>query len=236
MENELIVRDCITDLVIPALNEEGAIGKVVLSVPKALVRNIIVVDNGSTDDTVSVAGKQGAIVLSESERGYGAACLRGIEYSISQPQPPDVIAFMDGDFSDHAEEIDTLIDPIKHNIADLVLGSRVMGKREKGSLTPQQVVGNKIATSLLKYFYDQSYTDLGPFRAIRTESLLLLQMKDRNYGWTVEMQIKAAKNKLRILEVPVSYRNRIGYSKVSGTIKGSVMAGYKIIHTLLKHS
>lgn len=230
------VKSPVVDVIIPALDEEASIGLVIDNIPKDIVRNIIVVDNGSRDNTVSTARERGAIVLKEGERGYGSACLRGIEFIHESKPHPDIVAFMDGDFSDHPEELPSVTGPIACGTHDLVLGSRVLGVRQKGSLTPQQIFGNRLATWLLERIYKFHYTDLGPFRAIRYDSLLGLGMKDRNYGWTVEMQLKAAKKNLRICEVPVSYRNRIGKSKVSGTIKGSIMAGYKIIATIAKYS
>ena len=228
-------KEVITDIIIPVLNEEASIGLVIDSIPKTIVRNIIVVDNGSTDGSQNVASKHGAIVLSENERGYGAACLKGISYINELPSKPDIVAFIDGDHSDHAEELPSLLFPIVENEHDLVIGSRALGKSESGSLTPQQIFGNRLATRLLKLFYGVTYSDLGPFRAIGYKKLTSLGMRDRNYGWTVEMQLKAAKQKLKTSEVPVSYRKRIGKSKVSGTFKGSVMAGYKIIFTIFKY-
>jgi glycosyltransferase involved in cell wall biosynthesis len=226
----------VIDVIIPALNEEKSIGLVIENIPGSMVRNIIVVDNGSADDTVATAMGKGAIVLKEGERGYGAACLRGLEFIHDAKPHPDIVVFLDGDFSDHPDELPLITGPILKNGQDLVIGSRVLGNREPGSLTPQQVFGNKLATWLLNKLFRTNYTDLGPFRAIRFDKLTSLGMKDRNYGWTVEMQLKAARNDLRISEVPVSYRNRIGRSKVSGTIKGSIMAGYKILFTIAKYA
>jgi glycosyltransferase involved in cell wall biosynthesis len=223
----------IVKVIIPAFNEQGAIGKVVRAIPKDIVTEVVVVNNGSSDNTVKVAYEAGATVLTEVAKGYGYACLKGIDYLKSSP--PDVVVFMDGDYSDYPEEIADLLGPIKHNETDLVIGSRVLGNREKGSLTPQQVFGNWLATSLLHLFYNVKFTDLGPFRAIRFNKLIELEMTDKTYGWTVEMQLKAAKNGLKCAELPVRYRRRVGQSKVSGTIKGSVMAGYKILVTIFKY-
>jgi glycosyltransferase involved in cell wall biosynthesis len=226
----------IIDVIIPALNEENAIGLVVDAIPTPYIRNIIVVDNGSVDNTIDVAKNSGAVVLREPEKGYGAACLKGMDFIEMSKPIPDIVVFMDGDFSDHADEIKLLVDPIISGKNDFVVGSRILGNREQGSVTPQQIAGNKIASLLLKFLYDIHCTDLGPFRAIRYSSLMALKMEDRNFGWTVEMQLKAAKNNLNVSETPVSYRRRIGYSKVSGTLKGSIMAAYKIIITIFKYA
>lgn len=225
----------IVDIVIPALNEEQSITSVLADIPKNLVRNVVVVDNGSTDQTAKVASQAGAKVLSQPEKGYGAACLTGIDFCKSQSPPPDIICFLDADYSDYPNEMPLVLAPIISGDADLVIGSRATGAREKGSMMPQQVFGNWLATTLLRWFYGVKFTDLGPFRAIRFDSLMLIGMKDRNFGWTVEMQLKAAKMKLRSVEVPVSYRQRIGVSKVTGTIKGSFMAGYKILYTIFRY-
>jgi glycosyltransferase involved in cell wall biosynthesis len=220
-------------VVIPAFNEERSIGKVVEAIPKEFVQRVIVVNNGSTDNTVQVAEKAGAIVLTEARKGYGWACLKGINYL--KQDPPDILIFMDGDFSDYPEEIPQVIEPILSKKMDLVIGSRVLGKREKGSLTPQQVFGNWLATRLIRIFYGAKFSDLGPFRAIRFNNLLALEMSDKTYGWTIEMQIKAAKQKMRFCEVPVNYKKRIGVSKVSGTVKGTILAGIKIIFAVFKY-
>lgn len=222
-------------VIIPALNEEKSIAKVIDEIPRALVKEIIVCDNNSLDKTGKVAKNAGATVLVEKEKGYGASCLKGIDYVNNLNEQTDIIVFLDGDYSDYPEEMNHVVAPIQNNKADLVIGSRALGQKEKGSLTPQQVFGNWLATKMLHAFYDVKFTDLGPFRAIRLETLNQLQMKDRNYGWTVEMQIKAAKQNIRCVEVPVNYRQRIGFSKVSGTVKGAIMAGYKIIFTLFKY-
>lgn len=197
---------------------------------------VIVVNNGSTDDTSATAARAGAVVLEEPKRGYGNACLKGIAYLTAKTAElrPEVVVFLDGDFSDYPEELPSLTAPIFEKDFDLVIGSRVLGVRQKGSLTPQQVFGNWLATTLVRWMYKVRFTDLGPFRAIRFSKLLELEMKDPTYGWTVEMQVKAAKLGLRCTEVAVSYRKRIGISKVSGTISGSVKAGYKILWTIFK--
>lgn len=222
-------------VIIPAYNEENSIAKVIHDIPAGLVQEVIVVNNNSNDATDINARSAGATVLHEERRGYGYACLKGIEY-IKQLQPaPDIIVFIDADYSDHPEEMGSLVNPIINDGMDMVIGSRALGKRENRSMTIPQVFGNWLATRLLKIIYDVRYTDLGPFRAIRFDKLLEINMQDTTYGWTVEMQLKAAKLKMNIIEVPVSYRKRIGFSKISGTIKGSVMAGYKIITTIFKY-
>lgn len=224
----------IVDVIIPAFNEENSVGKVIKDIP-AIVRDIIVVNNNSNDATASNATAAGATVLDEKFQGYGAACLKGMDYVAAKEYKPDIIVFLDADYSDHPEELTLLIQPIINENYDMVIGSRALGKRDKGSMTIQQRVGNKLATALLKWFYKTKYTDLGPFRAIKYDSLLQLKMKDRTYGWTVEMQLKAAKQKMKITEVPVTYRKRVGFSKVSGTVKGTIGAGYKIITTIFKY-
>lgn len=223
-----------TVVIIPALNEERSIGRVIGDIPRDLVTEIVVVDNGSTDSTARVASGCGATVLSEGRRGYGQACLAGMNYIKNSSYLPDIIVFLDGDYSDYPQEIKTLLSPITEDGYDLVIGSRTIGKRQKRALLPQALVGNYVATRLIKLFYGESFTDLGPFRAIRYDKLLSLDMKDKTFGWTVEMQVKAAKKGLRCTEVPVSYRKRIGTSKVTGTITGSFMAGVKIIWTIFR--
>lgn len=225
----------IIDVIIPAYNEEQSIGLVLDEIPKDWVRNVVVANNNSTDRTGEVAEKHGAKVVFQAEPGYGNACLKAMEFIVQQETKPDIIIFLDGDHSDYPEQLPEVVKPILDGEADMVIGSRALGKSESGSLTPQQIFGNWLATVLLRLFYGVKFTDLGPFRAIRYESLLQLNMVDRNYGWTVEMQIKAAKQKLRSIEVPVDYRVRIGESKVSGTLKGTIGAGYKIILTLFKY-
>lgn len=222
-------------VIIPAFNEENAVGSVIREIPKDIVSEIIVVNNASTDQTAAAARQYGATVLNEKKQGYGFACLKGMEYVAGLDYKPDVIVFLDADYSDYPEEIPALTQPILDNKYDLVIGSRALGQRQKGSMTPQQVFGNWLATTLLKLFYGANFTDLGPFRAIRYSSLLALQMVDKTYGWTVEMQLKACKHQLRYTEVPVNYRKRVGKSKVSGTVKGTIMAGYKILWTIFKY-
>lgn len=221
-------------VIIPAYNEENSIAKVIQDIPAGMVAEIVVVNNNSNDRTETNARNAGATVLREAKRGYGAACLKGIDYLQQMKTPPDIVVFIDADYSDHPEEMPMLVQPIIDGY-DMVIGSRALGKREKGSMTIQQVFGNWLATRLLKLLYGIQFTDLGPFRAIRYDSLLAIDMQDATYGWTVEMQLKAARDKLRIMEVPVSYRKRIGFSKISGTLKGTLMAGYKIITTIFKY-
>ena len=225
----------IIKVIIPAHNEEQSIAKVIAGIPK-LVNEIIVVSNNSTDNTQSIARLTGAIALDEDRKGYGYACLKGIEYVAKQDIKPDIIVFLDGDYSDYPEELTKVIEPIIKDDIDLVIGARVKRLRERGAMTPQQIFGNWLATFLMKLFFSATFTDLGPFRAIKYNKLLALQMEDKTYGWTVEMQLKALKQKLSYVEVPVKYRNRIGVSKVSGTVKGSVMAGMKILGWIFKYS
>lgn len=224
----------IMDVIIPALNEEDAIQKVIHDIPRSIVRNVVVVDNASSDRTAALAKEAGAEVLRESNRGYGAACLLGISYLNSLDERPDHVAFVDGDYSDYPEDLIELYDLLKKGKHDLVLGERV-SLAQRNSLTPQQRVGNFIATKMLRLVYGYSFKDLGPMRIVSFKALDEMKMTDRNYGWTVEMQIKAAKNKMSTGEIPVRYRERIGQSKVSGTLNGSVRAGYKIIYTLLRY-
>lgn len=229
-------RAWLIDVVIPAFNEENAVGNVVRDIPKSLVREVIVIDNNSSDRTQENARNAGATVLEQTIQGYGAACLKGLEHIAHKSQKPDIVVFLDADYSDYPEEIADLVKPIQNDGFDLVIGSRALGDRQRGSMTPQQVFGNWLATSMLRWIYGYRFTDLGPFRAIRYDKLAQINMQDMNYGWTVEMQIKAAKHKLKCTEIPVKYRVRIGKSKVSGTLKGTIMAGYKIIATLLKYA
>ncbi len=217
-------------VIIPAFNEERAIGKVLDEIPHR-VAEVIVVDNGSTDSTAAVAQSRGAIVVHEPVRGYGQACLRGL----SALSSTDIVVFLDGDYSDFPEEMPTLYEPIETGTADLVIGSRVLGQREKGALLPQARFGNWLSTRLIRWLFGVSFTDLGPFRAIDYTALKRLEMCDRDFGWTVEMQVKAARLRLRCMEVPVRYRKRIGTSKISGTVSGSVRAGHKILWTIFRH-
>lgn len=222
-------------IIIPAFNESTSVGKVISDIPKHLVKEIIVVNNGSTDDTIRVAEDAGATVISENRKGYGYACLKGIDYLKAKAKQNDIVVFIDGDYSDFPKEIGLVIDPILNSNAELVIGSRALGQRQPGAMLAQQIFGNWLATRLIKLFYNTSFTDLGPFRAITWKALQQLNMNDKTYGWTVEMQVKAAKLKLNCTEVPVSYRKRIGVSKVSGTINGTIMAGYKILLTIFKN-
>ena len=215
-------------VIIPALNEEEAIARVIADIPES-VTEVIVIDNGSTDRTPEVARRAGATVLKESRAGYGYACLKGITYLKDQQQNGDIIVFLDGDYSDYPEELTSLVAPIEKGDYDLVIGTRNNPLLQKGALTPQQRFGNALATRLMALLYGGKYSDLGPFRAISFDALDQLNMQDKTYGWTVEMQLKALKYQLRYTEVPVNYRPRIGESKVSGTLKGTIMAGYKIL-------
>ena len=222
-------------VIIPAFNEENGIGEVIREIPKDLVTEVVVVNNASTDQTEKIANAAGATVLREPVSGYGRACLKGIDYLKNSPVQPDIVVFLDADHSDYPDEMRSLVLLIDQDKADLVIGSRALGQKEQGSMTPQQIFGNWFATRLLKILYDVRFTDLGPFRAIRFATLLELDMQDKTYGWTVEMQLKAAKMGFQCREVPVRYRKRIGVSKISGTVKGTVMAGYKIIETIFKY-
>jgi glycosyltransferase involved in cell wall biosynthesis len=220
-------------VIIPAFNEERSIHKVIAEIPLIEKKNVIVVSNNSTDNTEDVAKVAGATVLSEPRQGYGWACLKGIEYA--NQNEAEIIVFMDGDYSDYPAQMIDVLAPILEQNMDMVIGSRALGKRQKGSMTFPQVFGNWLSTNLLKFFYRAHFTDLGPFRAIKSSALEKLHMSDKTYGWTIEMQIKAAKNKLNFCEVPVDYKPRIGTSKVSGTVKGAVLAGIKIIFAVFKY-
>ena len=222
-------------VIIPAYNEEESIPLVIKDIP-TIVDEIIVINNKSTDNTEINAKKAGATVLIENRKGYGYACLKGMEYISQQKNKPDIIVFLDGDYSDYPEELTKIIAPILEENSDFVVGSRVKELREEGSMTTPQIFGNWLATSLMKLFFSSTFTDLGPFRAIKYDKLLGLKMEDKTYGWTVEMQLKVLKQKLSYKEVPVNYRNRIGVSKVSGTIKGAIFAGIKILTWIFKYS
>ena len=224
-----------TVVIIPALNEENSIAKVIQEIPD-VVNEIVVVDNGSDDNTFQNAKNAGATVLSENRKGYGWACLKGMEYLKKQGAAPEIVVFLDGDYSDYPSELTQVVAPIINNGMDMVIGSRALGRRENGSMTTPQIFGNWLATTLIRTFYGVKFTDLGPFRAIKYDSLMSLGMEDKTYGWTVEMQIKAAKKKLKSCEVAVNYRKRVGVSKVSGTVKGTIMAGYKILWLIFKYT
>jgi len=224
-------------VIIPAFNEEESIGRVIKDIPESIVEEVVVVNNCSTDDTEKIAIDCGATVLNEDRKGYGYACLKGIEYAKSKPSGsiPDVIVFLDGDYSDYPNEIESLVSPIIEHGYDMVIGSRTLGNREKGAMLPQAIIGNVVATILIQLFFGTKFTDLGPFRAIKFEKLLDLDIQDKTFGWTVEMQVKAAKRSYRCCEVPVSYRRRIGVSKITGTLMGTIKASYMIFWTILKN-
>lgn len=225
-------------VVIPALNEEASLPLVLDALPR--VRQIIVVDNGCVDRTSDVARRGGAVVVEEPRRGYGSACLAGLQFLREQIKsgavPAGLVAFVDADFSDHPDRLAELVRPIADQEADFVLGSRLLGEREPGAMLPQALFGNRLACFLMRLFFGARYTDLGPFRVIRWESLELMEMADRDFGWTIEMQIKAAKLGVRTVELPVPYRRRVGTSKISGTISGTIRAGYKILYTIFKYA
>jgi len=222
-------------VIIPAYNEADSIANVIKEIPNS-VSEIIVVNNNSTDKTALNAKNTGATVLDENRIGYGYACLCGIDYIAKQSKTPDIIVFIDGDYSDYPEELNKIVEPILNNDYDFVIGARDEELREKGSMTPQQIFGNWLATFLMKLFFNAKFTDLGPFRAIKYDKLISLKMEDKTYGWTVEMQLKALKKKLKYTEIPVRYKKRIGISKVSGTVKGSIFAGIKILSWIFKYS
>ena len=225
----------IIKVIIPAYNEQDAIANVIHAIPE-IVAEIIVVDNNSTDTTAINAKNAGATVLKELRKGYGYACLKGIDYLKKENKKTEIVVFLDGDYSDHPEQLTTLIAPILIDNLDFVVGARVKEFRETGAMTPQQIFGNWLATFLMSLFFQSKFTDLGPFRAIKYNTLLDLEMEDTTYGWTVEMQLKILKQKRSYTEVPMKYRNRIGVSKVSGTIKGSILAGIKILGWIFKYS
>ncbi|WP_339650946.1 glycosyltransferase family 2 protein [uncultured Maribacter sp.] len=222
-------------VIIPAFNEADSIALVIKALPKS-VSEVIVVNNNSSDNTVKNAEAVGATVLTEQRKGYGYACLCGLDYVASQSKQPEIIVFIDGDFSDYPEELDKVVAPILNENIDFVVGARRKNLREEGSMTPQQVFGNWLATFLMRLFFGATFTDLGPFRAIKYEKLKELNMEDKTYGWTVEMQLKVLKKKMTYTEVPVRYKRRIGVSKVSGTVKGSIFAGIKILGWIFKYS
>lgn len=219
-------------VLIPAFNEEGSISKVIRDIPRDIADEIIVVDNGSTDQTAKEAVDSGACLVEEVFRGYGAACLKGL----ASIEDADIVVILDADYSDYPEQMERLVRPIAEGETDFVIGSRTLGKTERGSLVPQAYWGNKFATFLIRLFFNYRFSDMGPFRAIRYGSIMRLGMKDRDFGWNAEMQVKAIKNGLRIKEVPVDYRRRIGISKISGTLSGTIKAGFKIIYTIFKYA
>ncbi|WP_422089993.1 glycosyltransferase family 2 protein [Tenacibaculum ovolyticum] len=222
-------------VIIPAYNEQDSIANVINDIP-LIVNEIIVVSNNSTDATEENAKNAGATVLKEPRKGYGYACLKGMEHIASLKDKPDIVVFLDGDYSDYPEQLTELVAPIINDNIDFVIGSRVKELRELGAMTPQQIFGNWLATFLMSLFFNAKFTDLGPFRAIKYNKLLALNMEDKTYGWTVEMQLKALKQKFSYIEIPMKYRNRIGVSKVSGTVKGSIFAGIKILTWIFKYS
>jgi glycosyltransferase involved in cell wall biosynthesis len=222
-------------VIIPAFNEANSIGRVIADIPKH-VNEVIVVSNNSTDKTIAIAESAGATVLEENQRGYGYACLKGLAYIKESLVKPDIIVFLDGDYSDYPEYLDVIVKPIIKCDVDLVIGARAKELREDGSMTTPQIFGNWLATRLMKLFFKSRFTDLGPFRAIKYDTLLGLEMEDKTYGWTVEMQLKALKQRLAYTEVKVPYRNRIGVSKISGTLKGAIFAGVKILGWIFKYS
>ena len=221
-------------VIIPALNEAKSIGQVISHIPPAYRENVIVVDNGSSDDTAKIAQNSGALVVFERKRGYGAACLAGIRQA--KKLSPDIYIFLDADFSDDPGDMKLLVDTLKEKNLDLVIGSRMLGRAEEGSLLPQAIFGNWLATALMRLRFGYRFTDLGPFRAIRAQALEKIGMADQNFGWTVEMQIKALRLGLRVGEVSVRYKKRVGVSKITGTFRGSVMAGYKILWTIARYA
>lgn len=218
-------------VIIPALNEDSSIGLVLGRLPQALFHEIIVVDNGSTDETARVAAESGARVVEEKRRGYGSSCLKGI----SELDQTDVVVFLDGDYSDTPEEVTLLLEPVISRKKDFVLGTRMILPKSRAALLPQARYGNRLAVFLMRLFFGARYTDLGPFRVIRYDCLEKMNMRDAGFGWTVEMQIKAVQHKLRIQEIPVQYRKRVGKSKITGTFSGTVKAGVKIIYTIFKY-
>ena len=222
-------------VIIPAYNEEGSIALVIRDIPGS-VHEIIVVNNNSSDATAKNAQDAGATVLTELKPGYGNACLRGIDYIKQQKTDTDIVVFLDGDYSDYPEELTKIVAPIIEKNIDFVIGSRIEKFREKGAMQPQQIFGNWLATFLMRLFFKSKFTDLGPFRAIKFDTLMRLQMEDPTYGWTVEMQLKILKQRFSYEEIAVKYRNRIGVSKVSGTVKGSIFAGIKILTWIFKYS
>lgn len=227
----------IVALIIPALNEAESLPALIAAIDRKVIAEIIVADNGSTDDTVHVAAKSGASVITEHRRGYGYACMAAINHCLAKNVPPDALVFMDGDFADDPGDIQKIISPLMTDGADLVIGSRITGNREAGALTLPQLFGNRLAGLLIRIFFGVRFTDLGPLRAVRLSKLVEIDMKEMTFGWTVEMQLKAAKMKMKCKEVPVNYRKRFaGKSKVSGTLKGTVLAGYRILYIVFRYA
>lgn len=222
-------------VIIPALNEAAPIARVLADVP-GWVDHIIVADNGSSDNTADIARQCGAAVAVEPSPGYGGACLAGMKLVATQNPPPDIIVFLDADYSDHPDRMDRLVDPIIAGDAAMVIGSRRLGRRQPGAMTPQQRFGNRLACTLIRLFWGRKHTDLGPFRAVRYDALLALDMDDTDWGWTVQMQVRAAKRGVSAVEVPVDYRKRIGKSKISGTVKGVIAAGWKILTVIFREA
>lgn len=221
-------------VVIPAFNEDRSILRVLEDIPEALVDEIVVVNNNSTDNTASIAAAAGATVLNEPRRGYGSACLTGVAYVLARSY--DIIVFIDADYSDHPEEMTQLVEQLTQGGYEMVIGSRALGQREKGAMLPQALFGNWLATRLMRLLWGAQFSDLGPFRAIRADALRRIAMRDTNYGWTIEMQIKATRLGLRSTEIPVRYRRRIGVSKITGTLSGTIKAGWKILYTIARYS
>lgn len=226
---------CPVDVVIPAFNEEASLPLVLDAIPRPPVRRVVVTDNNSTDSTARVALEHGAVVVHEPEAGYGSACLRALR-ELRENDPPEIVVFLDADYSDYPEELPSLIEPILEDRAEVVIGSRVLGERQAGALLPQARMGNVVACLLIRLLYRHRYTDLGPFRAVRWSTFEALDMRDRDFGWTAEMQVKALRLGMRVTEVPVSYRKRVGVSKITGTLKGTFLAGYKILLTVIRYS
>ncbi len=223
------------DVVIPAFNEEASLPLVLAALPRPPVRRVVVADNSSTDGTARVAREGGAVVVPAPVKGYGSACLAALAH-LRRHDPPEVVVFVDADYSDHPEELPRLVEPILADRADVVIGSRILGRREPGALLPQARAGNLVACTLIRLLYRHRYTDLGPFRAARWREFEQLGMRDPDFGWTAELQVKALRRGLRVVEVPVSYRKRIGVSKITGTLKGTVRAGIKILWTVFRYS
>ncbi len=230
-----VTRKPLIDVIIPAFNEEKSIAKVISEIPLDLIREVVVANNGSSDNTRLNAQEAGATVVDQPGKGYGNACLKAMEYIAEKDQSPDIIVFLDGDYSDYPEQMRDLVKPILIDDVDMVIGSRAKGDLAAGSMTPQQIFGNWLATNLIKMIYGYEFTDLGPFRAIKYSKLIDLEMADKDFGWTAEMQVKAAKQKFNCIEIPVDYRKRIGTSKVSGTVKGTILAGHKILWMIFKN-